>query len=192
MNERFKRLGHARRKLLLGLARRVRPVVMGKFGVPERRQRQAESRVHVRLARQAHRRAGVAVIGHLSGDDLGPLRLADRVPVVPGELDRGVVRFRARALEENPGHGHRRNFDELLGERDRRLVGAVAVEMVVAELAHLPVGDLGEPLRGKAERGAPQPRHRLDVVAPGIVEHAAAFAAGFLVCAASWMHAAAR
>ena len=49
--------------------------------------------------------------------------------------------------------------------------------MVVAELAHLLVGDLGEPLRAEAERGAPQAGDQLDVVVPGIVEHAAAFAA---------------
>ena len=54
---------------------------------------------------------------------------------------------------------------------------AVAIEMVVAELAHLLVGDLGEPLGAEAERGAPQPGDRFDVVATGIVEHAAALAA---------------
>ena len=49
--------------------------------------------------------------------------------------------------------------------------------MVIAELAHLLVGHSGEPLRGEAERSAPQPGDSFDVVAPGVVEHAAAFAA---------------
>ena len=53
----------------------------------------------------------------------------------------------------------------------------MAIEVVIAELAHLLVGDLGEPLRAEAERGAPQPRDRFDVVAAGVVEHAAALAA---------------
>ena len=117
------------------------------------------------------------MVGHLPRDDLGALRLADRVPVVPGELDGGVVRLRARALEHDARHRHGRDLEQLLGQFDRRLVRAMAVEVIVAELAHLLVGDLGEPLGAEAERGAPQPRHRLDVVATGIVEHPAALAA---------------
>ena len=174
---RLQRLGHAGRKLLLGLARLVAAVVMGKFGVLEMRERQAEAGVHVRLAGQTDRGTGVAVVGHLARDDLGALRLADGVPVVPGELDGGVVRLRARALEDDAGHRHRRDLEQLLGQLDRRLVRAVAIEVVVAELAHLLVGDLGEPLGAEAQRGAPQARHRFDVVAAGVVEHAAALAA---------------
>ncbi len=150
---------------------------MGKLGVLEGREGQAESRVHVGLSRQADGGAGVAVVGHPARDDLRPLRLPDRIPVVPGELDGGVVRLRARALEDHARHGHGRNLEQRLGERNGRLVRAVAIEMVVAELAHLLVGDLGEPLGAEAERSAPQPRDRLDVVAAGIVEHATALAA---------------
>jgi hypothetical protein len=49
--------------------------------------------------------------------------------------------------------------------------------MVVAEVSHLLVSDFGEPLGAEAERSAPQPRHRVDVVAAGIVEDATALPA---------------
>jgi len=150
---------------------------MRKFRVLERRERQAEARVHVGLAREAHGGGRVAVVGHSARDDLCALRLADRVPIVPGELDGGIVRFRARALEDHAGHRHGRNFEQRLGKLDDRLVRAVPIEMVVAELAHLLIGDLGEPFGGKAERGAPQSCYRFDVVAAGIVEDAATLAA---------------
>ena len=52
-------------------------------------------------------------------------------------------------------HRHRRDPKQRLGELDRRLVRAVAIEMVVAELAHLLVSDLGQPLGAEAQRGAP-------------------------------------
>ena len=177
LDERLQRLGHARGKFLLGLARLVAAVVMREFGVLEMGERQAEARMHVGLAGEADGGAGVAVVGHLARDDLGALRLADRVPIVPGELDGGVVRLRARALEDDARHRHGRDLEQLLGQLDRRLVRAMAIEVVVAELAHLLVGDLGEPLGAEAERGAPQPRDGFDVVAAGIVEHAAALAA---------------
>ena len=177
LDERLERLGHAGRKLRLALARLMAAVVMGKLGVLERRERQAEAGVHVRLARETDGGAGVAVVSHPARDDLGSLRLADGVPIIPGELDGGVVRLRARALEDDAGHRHRRDPEQLLGKRDRRLGRAVAIEVVVAELAHLLVGDLGEPLGAETERGAPQPGHRLDVVAAGIVEHPTALAA---------------
>src|ERR1700674_4912541 len=51
------------------------------------------------------------------------------------------------------------------------------IEMVIAERPHLLVGNLGKPLGGKAERGAPQPGYRFDVVAAGIVEYATALPA---------------
>ena len=152
----LQRVGHARGELLLALAGLVAAVVVRELGVLERRERQVEAGVHVGLAGQADGGAGVAVIGELAGDDLGALRLADRVPVVPGELDGGVVALRARALEDDARHRHGRDLQQLLGQLDDGLVGAVAIQVVVAELAHLLVGDLGEPLRAEAERGAPQ------------------------------------
>ena len=72
----------------LGLARLVATVVVRELGVLEIGERQAEARMHVGLAGEADRGAGVAVIAHLPRDDLGALRLAQRVPVVPGKLYR--------------------------------------------------------------------------------------------------------
>src|SRR6516165_4857185 len=63
----------------------------GELGVPERRRRQAETGMNIRLARRAGRRAGAAVIGHFAADDLSLLALADRRVVIPGELDAGLV-----------------------------------------------------------------------------------------------------
>src|SRR5262249_42464067 len=90
--------------------------------------------------------AGVAVVGHPARDDLGALRLPGGMPVVPGELDGGVVRLRARALKHDAGHRYGRDFEERLRQRDGRLVRAMAIKMVVAERARRAGGDLGEPL----------------------------------------------
>src|SRR5262249_46182338 len=64
-----------------------------------------------------------------------------------------------------------------LGERDGRLVGAMTIKMVVAELSHLLGGDLRKPLGAKSQRRAPKPGGHVDIIAPGIVEHATALAA---------------
>ena len=110
----LERLGHAGRKLYFGLARLVAAVVMGKFGVLEIRERQAEPRVHVRLSGKTDSSAGIAMVGHLAGDDLGALRLIDGIPIIPSKLDGGVVRLRARTLEDHAGHRHRRDLEKLL------------------------------------------------------------------------------
>src|SRR5215468_7027333 len=49
--------------------------------------------------------------------------------------------------------------------------------MVVAEVSHLLVSDFGKPLGAEAERSAPQPSHRVDVLAAGVVEDATALSA---------------
>jgi len=43
--------------------------------------------------------AQIAVVGHLPRDDLGALRLTDRIPVIPSKFNSGVVRLRARTLK---------------------------------------------------------------------------------------------
>jgi hypothetical protein len=68
---------------------------MGKFGVLEVCERQAKARVHVLLPGQTDRGTGVAMISHLARDDLGALRLTNGVPIIPGELNGGIVRLRA-------------------------------------------------------------------------------------------------
>src|SRR6516225_1973347 len=53
----------------------------------------------------------------------------------------------------------------------------MAIKVIVAETAHLLVGNLGKSLGREAERGAPQPCNRLDVFAARIVIYAATVAA---------------
>ena len=170
LDERLERLGHARGELIFRLARLMPAVVVGKFGVLEGGERQTEAGVHVRLSRQADRGAGAAVTGHLPGDDLCSPRFPGGIPIIPGEFYCGVVRLRARALEDDAGHGPGRNLEQRLGERDGGLVRAMAIKMVVAERAHLLGGDLRKPLGAKSERRAPESRDRVDVIASGIVE----------------------
>ena len=149
----------------------VPAVVVRGVGVPEHRERQVEVRVHVGLARSAHRRDGAAVVAHPAADDLGLSGPADRVLVVPGELDRDVVRLGARALEEHPRHRHRGDREEALGEVDGARVRAVPVGVVVAEGAHLLVGDLREPLDVEPERRAPEPRRAVEEPPSLVVDH---------------------
>jgi hypothetical protein len=58
-------------------------------------------------------------------------------------------------LEDGTRHRHRRDREQLFRKSNGRLGRAVAIEMVIAELAHLLVGDLGEALGAEAQRGAP-------------------------------------
>jgi hypothetical protein len=53
----------------------------------------------------------------------------------------------------------------------------MAIKVIVAETAHLLVGNLGKSLGREAERGAPQPSNRLDVFAARIVIYVATVAA---------------
>ena len=150
--------------------------------------------MHVRLSREADRGAGAAVVGHLPRDDFCPPWLSERIPVVPREFYRGVVRLRARALEDDAGHRHRRNLEQRLGERDCRLMRTMAIKMVIAERAHLLGGDLRKPLGAESERRAPESRDRVDVIASGIVEDTTTLAtrddvrAFFLVLAQIGLH----
>jgi hypothetical protein len=107
----LQRFGHAARKFHLSLARLVSAVVMGKLGVLEVGERQAEPSVHVRLSRKTDSGASVAVVGHLASDNLGALRLTDSVPIIPGKLNGGVVCLGARALKDYAGHRHRRDLE---------------------------------------------------------------------------------
>ena len=133
--------------------------------------------MHVGLATEANGRRRAAVIGHAPADDLALLRLADSIVVVPGELDGGVVRLRARALEERLRHRRRGHAEQLLGEVDIGLVGAVAVGVEVAEGRHLVMGDLGQALDAEPEGGAPQARDAVEAGVAGIVLDPQALAA---------------
>jgi hypothetical protein len=174
----IQRIRHACGERFLALAVLVFAIVVRELRVPHHRQRQAEIGVHVGLARDADGSNRIAVVAVLPADNLVLLRTAHSGLVIPGELDGRVVGFRARALEQRLGHRHGRELDQLLGEVDIRFVRPVPVGVVVAELAHLVVRHAGDALAGgKAERGAPQPRHRLDVTLARIVVDVDALAA---------------
>jgi len=49
--------------------------------------------------------------------------------------------------------------------------------VIVSDIPHLVIGNLGEPLIAKAERCAPKAGRRLQVLPPAIVEYVDAFAA---------------
>src|SRR5438477_2173554 len=98
--------------------------------------------------------------------------------VVPDQLDRGVVRLRARALEDRLRHGLGRDRQQLLRQIDHQGMRGLAEGVVVAELLHLVVGGAREALGGgEAQRCAPEAGRGLDVILAGVVEDAAALAA---------------
>ncbi|MEJ1967180.1 MAG: hypothetical protein WDN03_00875 [Rhizomicrobium sp.] len=117
------------------------------------------------------------MIGLDAREDLFLLGLAARIGGVPGELDLGVVGLRAGIGEEHLADRERRDLLQLLGQRDGGLVALAAEQMAEGELAHLLRRDLGQLVLAPAQRGAPQPRHRLDIVLAVLVVDVAALAA---------------
>jgi len=163
LNQRIELIRESRREQLLALTR-LRVAV----GVRARRLEHAGNR-HVEAAlvdrkvRQARRGHGDAVVGAVAGDDLFLFRAAERVVVVPDNLDSGVDRFRAGAGEEHAAHRRGRDAQELLGELDRRRVRLGAEQVIERQFLDLALGRFGEAALAEAERRAPQARHRLDV-----------------------------
>ena len=112
-------------------------------------------------------RLAVAIVtpwyAQLPRNDLLLLRPTQRVVDVPGKFDGGVVRLGARVGEQHTAHAGGSDSDQPLGKLGAD-GGHLAREAVVErQLAHLPVGGVGEPPLGKAERRAPQPRHTFEV-----------------------------
>ena len=104
-------------------------------------------------------------------------RAAQRVVVVPGHLDRRVVRLRPGVGEDHPRILERHTCGQHLRQLDQRPVRLRRERMIERQHAHLVIRGLGQPLVVEAERGAPQPGHALDVFAPVLVPHAHALAA---------------
>ena len=118
---------------------------------------------------EARRHHGAAVVAVVAGDDLLLARPPRRVVEVPEELDQEVVGFRPRQREVDAGVLDRRRARQPLGEVDRRVRALGGQRVVVGKLAHLRRGGFDQRLLAEAERGAPHPRHRLDVLATGLV-----------------------
>ncbi len=102
---------------------------------------------------------------------------AERVVVVPDQLDDGVVGFGAGVGEEHLGHRHRRHLDQRLGQIDAGIVRLVREGVVERQLPHLPRGRFHQPLLAEAEGRAPQAGHALDIGLAAVVEDVHAFAA---------------
>ncbi len=111
-----------------------------------------------------------------AADDLLLLRPAERVVVVPDELDDGVVRLRPGIREEHMIQPLRRDRGQALGEVDGRSVALVREGVIEGQLAHLVGRRLHQPLLSESEGSAPEARHALDVLSPLAVGHVDAFA----------------
>jgi len=131
--------------------------------------RQVKVLVVGRQAAEAGRRHRHAVVGALARQDLLLAGLADGVVVVPDHLHRAVVGFRARVGEEHPGHGHRCQGQQLLGQLRHRRVGAVVEGVVVGQGLQGLGACRDQAGVAEAQRAAPQARHALDVAAPLLV-----------------------
>ena len=164
-------VGEARRVLLLALAGLGVAIVMRRVGVADIGDRQIEIAVVGGEAGEARGRDGDAVIALGAADDLLLARPAERVVVVPDELDRGVVRLGAGIVEEHFRHRHRHQRDEALGELGDRFVRFVGEAVIEGQAPHLLGGSLDKPLIVEAERRAPEARHGLDVILAALVPH---------------------
>ena len=171
-------VGQTGREVLLGLAGPREAVVVGAVGMEDALDRQVEVLVVGREPGQAGRGDGDAVVGLVPADDLLLVGPAARIVVVPDQLDRGVVGFRAGRGEEGLGHGHRRQLHQLLGEVDALVVAAVEERVEEGEPAHLRGRRLDQALLAEAERGAPQTRQSLDVFVAVLVVDVDAAALG--------------
>ena len=114
---------------------------------------------------------GDAMIGPVAGDDLLAGLFAARIGGIPHELDLGVVGFRAGVGEEHLAHRHGRDFLQLLGQGDARLMALAAEDMAERQRPHLRRRGFGQFLLAPAQRRAPQPAHRLQIVlAVGVMD----------------------
>jgi hypothetical protein len=99
-------------------------------------------------------------------------RSTNGVVVVPEELHQKVVGLRTRQRQIHPGVMHGHAIAEPLGQVDRRVERLRSQRVVVGQLRHLLGRRLDQRLLPEAQRSAPHTRHRLDVVAPLLVEDA--------------------
>ena len=133
--------------------------------------RAAELAVHVLHA--AERNAGDrrAVVGVLARDDDVLAGLAFERPVVPHEPERRVVGFRSGRAEKHLVDRFWREFGQFLRQKHRRRRRTFEEGVVVGQLQHLLVGDLGQFLAAVADGHAPEAGHAVeDGVALAVVD----------------------
>ena len=156
---------------VLGRERAAVVVPIGRGDVDEAGQGQVGLAVHRGHAAQAGRRHGAAVVAEGPRDEGLLLGLALQVPEVPDHAHDGVVGLGAGGGEEDPVEPRRGDLGELLGQLDRGRRRRLEEGVVVGQLEHLLVGDLGQLLAAVADVDAPQPGHGVqDAVALGIGE----------------------
>ncbi len=126
------------------------------------RDRQAALGMDARHAAERSAAHRGAVIGVPAADDDRLFRLALHVPVAADEADVGVVRLGPRAGIEDVVQIAGRQFRDLRGERDRGHMRGLEEGVVIAQLLHLPRGDLGQFLAAIADVDAPEARHAVD------------------------------
>ena len=166
-----------RRVVVLALAGARAAIVVRRVRVQERRQRHVEQLVKRRQAREPADAERRAVVTLRARDDLLLLRPPERVVVVPDELDLRVVGVRARVAEEHARRCERRHPDELFGEQNAGLVALAREEMRERQLLDLIVRRARELVVAVAERRAPEPGHRFDVLLAVVVPDVDALAA---------------
>ena len=163
--------GQPRRHLALGLAGQAVAPVMRAGDVLDAVHRQVEVAVVVGQAGQRGGDDGHAVIGLAAADDLLLFGPPARVVVIPRQLDLGLIGLRAAGLIEHLAHRNRRQFLDLLGQFDRRLMAAAAEQVVIGQTAQLFARRLDQFCVAKAKPCAPQARHAFDIALALIVEH---------------------
>ena len=179
LDHRLEALGHAGRELLLALARLAEAVVLRALSVCRILAiGRSKSLWFSGRPGQRGRGHGDAVIAAVAGDDLLLLRPAERVVVEPDHLDDGIVGLRAGVAEEDLGHRHRRDGDQLLRQLDGHVGDLLGEGVVVGQLAHLAVRRLDQPLLAVAQRQAPEPRQALQIGLAVLVIDIDALAAG--------------
>ena len=191
-DQRLQAVGEAGGERLLALAIVGEPPMMRAFGVQDARDRQVEVTVVGRQAGEAGGRDGDAVIRALAGDDLLLFRPAERVIVVPDQLDRRVVRFRSGVGEQHLRHRRRSEADQPLGELDRRRRRLAAEGMIEGQFRHGAPARLRQSRFAEAESRAPQSSEPFDVLFAVLIVDVDALSpgdhqrSGFLVHLAGW------
>ena len=170
--------GAARREILFRLALFGLAVKMRTIRVQEALDGQVEIVVNGRQPRQAAGGDGNSVIGPVAGDDLLFLRSPEGVVVVPDQLDRQIVGFRARIGEQHLRHRHRGDGDQLRRQLDGYVGGLVGKAVVVGEPFQGLGGGFDQAFLGKAQRRTPQPGQAFDIGLAAVVLDADAVAAG--------------
>jgi hypothetical protein len=116
-------------------------------------------RGHAAKAAAAHGRPMIAI---LARDDDALFGLALDLPVAAHKADVCVVRLRPRTRKEGVVHALGRDLGQFGGQRDGGNMGGLEKGVVIAQLVHLPFGNIAQLRTAIADVDAPQPGHAVD------------------------------